>query len=228
MFKQKVIFESGNWLNTLNASAENSVTRVKSEKVDPDDSTQTITVEEDQRTAEKYLISEKLDYFFSKRTYGFVRLLWEKDRFSGFENQASEVIGVGHSFFPNRETLTVKLELGGGSRQDEWDDNLLIDDPANPGTVIPDPEAGRTIEETIAYFSDQVVWKFSEGAELGQNLSVEYGKENTVSRFDVYTKAQLVSSLSMKVSYEVKHTDVVPEGTENTDKKLNLSLLYSF
>ncbi len=226
LFKQKVVFESGNWLNTFLATAENSVTRVK---VGRDDGTGNIeTVEEDQRTAEKYFVSDKLDYFFTDHTYGFARLTWEKDRFSGFENQASEVIGVGHSFFPDSETLTLKLELGGGARQDEWDEDLEIEDPNNPGDMIPDPEAGKTVDEAIAYFSDQVAWKFAEGAELGQNLAVEYGDENTISRFDVYVKAQLVSSLSMKVSYDYKYTEEVPEDKENADKKFNVSLLYSF
>jgi putative salt-induced outer membrane protein len=131
------------------------------------------------------------------------------------------VLGVGYSFFPESDTLSFKIELGAGERQDEWAENIAADPDNN---VVP----GQTLDETIAYFSDEFVWKFSEGAELGQSLNVEYGKDNTVSRFEVYTKAQLVAALSMKVSYEVKYTDVVPEGTEDKDTKANVSLLYSF
>ncbi len=215
LFKQKIAYEQGKWLNTFNGTAENKQTKVKL----TDDAG--VETEENVRTAEEYFLKNKLDYFFTDQTYGFVRLSWEKDRFSGFENQASEVVGLGYSFFPKDDTLTLKLELGAGQRQDEWDDRLEED---LENDIIP----GQTQDQNIAFFSDEFVWKFSEGAELGQSLNVEYGKDNTVSRFEVYTKAQLVAALSMKVSYEIKYTDVVPQDTEDKDTKLNVSLLYSF
>ena len=53
LFRQKVAFEQGKWLNTLLATAENKVTKVN--VTQPDGSTK----EEDQRTEEAYFVENK-------------------------------------------------------------------------------------------------------------------------------------------------------------------------
>lgn len=211
-FRQKVVYDAHPWTNTLNFRASNSTTRVKM----ADGTT------EDQRTAEAYLVTEKLDYYVSEKTYSFFRATWEKDRFSGFEHQASQVVGFGHQVF-GEDTLSLKFELGAGARQDELDEDTFLED----GTTL-SPEAGETTREAIVFLSDDFSWKFAKGSELGQSLAVEYGDENSVSRFETYVKSQLVASLSLKVSYQVKYTEKVPADTEKRDEKVLASLLYSF
>ena len=216
LFRQKLIYEAGRWLNTLSLSAD--YTEAPKEIVAADGSTKT----ENESTEEKYFAEEKLDYFFTDATYGFGRATWQDDKFSGFEEQMSAVVGIGHSFFPNNETLSFKLELGAGARVERFDKDLEDAD----GNLSAD--AGLKTEQAIAYFSDELIWKFYETAELGQTLSVEYGNKNTVTRGNIYVKSQLAAALALKVSYEIEHNDVVPEDTEKTDEKLSVSGLYSF
>jgi putative salt-induced outer membrane protein len=215
-YRQKIVYDAAPWLNTITLSAKNGSTRVKV----VDDMGNTVGTE-DQRTDEAYYVTEKLDWFFAEKTYAFFRATWEKDRFNGFDHQASEVLGIGHEFL-GTDTLSFKVELGAGARQDELDENLE-DSDGNP-----DPTAGQTTDEAIAYFSDQFVWKFTESAELGQDLSIEYGDDNTVSRFTAYVKTQLAAGLSMKVSYENKYTKVVPDSSHKKDETFLVTLLYSY
>lgn len=215
-FRQKVVYDAHPWTNTLDFRASNSTTRVKLTDVNGN------TYTEDQRTDEAYLVTEKLDYYVSERTYSFFRATWEKDRFSGFDHQSSQVIGFGHQLF-TQDTLSLKFELGAGTRQDELDEDTFLED----GTTL-SPEAGETTREAIVFFSDDFAWKFAKGSELGQSFTVEYGDKNSVSRFETYVKSQLVASLSLKVSYEVKYTEKVPVDTEKRDETVLASLLYSF
>jgi putative salt-induced outer membrane protein len=213
-FRQKIVYDAKPWLNTFIVTGKNSMTEVTVTNGG-------VTTTEDQRTAEAYYVTEKLDRFISERTYAFGRLTWEKDRFNGFEHQASEVVGFGRVLVAN-DALSLKIELGAGARQDELDDNLLLADGSD------DPESGTTSKEAIGYFSNELVWKISEPAELGQTFTIEAGDENTISRFTAYVKSQLLSSVSMKVSYETKYTEKVPAQSEKRDDMLLVSLLYSF
>lgn len=215
-YRQKIVYDAKPWLNTLTLSAKNSVT--EQDKVDDMGN---VVGKEDKRTSEAYYVTEKLDFFFAEKTYGFLRGTWEKDRFNGFDHQASEVVGVGHEFL-DQEALSLKLEVGAGARQDELDENLL-DSDGNP-----DESAGHTNNETIIYLSDQFVWKMSDSAEFGQDLSVEYGDDNTVSRFTAYVKTQLALGLAMKVAYENKYTKVVPDSSHKKDEIFLVTLLYKY
>ena len=210
-FSQKVIYDARPWLNTLTLSGKGSTTEVAM----ADGSTT------DQHTSEAYYLTEQLDHFFGgSSSYAFARATWEKDRFNGYEQQMTGVLGYGNELFSN-DVINFKVEVGIGQRSDELSEPLTDSE----GTAY---VAGDKIDETLAYFSDQFVWKMSEGAEFGQSLNVEYADINTVSRFKVYVKAQLISSVAMKVSYEIKHQEIVAADKDKRDEILMASLLYSF
>lgn len=215
-FSQKIVYDAKPWLNTLTLSGKGSTAQVT---IDNGDGT-TSTLE--QRTDEAYYITEQLDHFVgSSPSYMFARATWEKDRFNGYDHQATAVLGYGNELVAN-PTVNLKLEVGVGVRADEFVDDLTDEN----GDVI--ATGGDVNEEAIAYFSDELVWKISEPAEIGQSLKVEYASDNTVSRFSVYLKSQLLATVAMKISYEIKHQDLVADNSEKTDKILLASLLYSF
>lgn len=215
-FRQKIVYDARPWLNTLTFRGKNSVTEVTVTDAAGN------TSKEDQRTDEAYYVTEQLDHFIANSSsYLFLRGTWEKDRFNGYDHQSTAVFGYGNELVAN-DSVNLKLEIGVGGREDEFDEDLT-DDNGDPQLT-----AGDTSHEGIVYLSDELVWKVSEPAEIGQALNVEYANDNTVSRFSVYVKSQLLSSVAMKVSYEIKHQDVVADNSEKTDKILLASLLYSF
>ena len=202
-FKQTVIYDSKPLVNTLVISGSNTTSEV----------TAADGSKEKSRTAEQYFASNKLDYLFTERTYGLFRVTWEKDRFNGFDHQSTGVVGMGHQMIKT-DSVGLKFELGIGQRDDEADEVATDDDKAN--------------SELIGYFANEFVWKISDPAEFGQTLTVEYGENNTVSRFTVYIKSQLMTNVSIKVSHDIKRNSDVPEGTNHSDRAFIIAAVYTF
>lgn len=202
--KQKVVFDARPWLNTLILEASNS-------------SSTNNTTGQKERSGERYFASDQLDYFMTDRTYAFGRATWEKDRFSGFDYRGTWVLGFGHAFVKN-DALSLKGELGAGQSIDK-----VADNPAATPPVV-----GDTYKEPMAYLGEELVWKISSNAELGQKLRVEYTDLNTYSRFDVYVKSMLVANIAMKVAYSLRYNTDVPVDTHHKDEEVTVSLAYSF
>lgn len=209
-FRQKVVYDAKPFVNTFLFNARNTTTEVTDANGD----------RVDQRTAEAYSASNKLDWFFAERTYAFFLLTADKDRFSGFDMQYSEAAGIGHQFI-KEDNMSLKAELGAGASQKEY----VV-------PVIVDGKSEDKLDEGFAYLGEEFTWKISEPMEVGQTLKVQAGEETTTVRFMAYFKAQLQQSLAFKMSYEVKYVDMDderrPAGSEKRDGLLLASLLYSF
>ena len=188
-FKTEVGFKKANWEHSLklgtSRSADNSRT-----------------------TAEKYYLFMKSLYTISERSYMFGRIQYEDDRFSGYNYQASEVIGYGRKIIKT-ETLKLNAEIGVGVRQNDF-------------------ENGTKTSEGVIVFAGDADWKISEHANLTEELSVEVGEDNTISKSVTGLKTKINSSLSSKITYTVKHSSEVPVGTEKTDTELAVTLVYAF
>ena len=165
------------------------------------------------RTDEHYYGTEQLDRFVTDASYGFLRATYDKDRFSGYEYQSTAVIGYGNQFLDG-DVFKMKAEIGVGQRSDK------IDSIAGA--------AAEKNDEAIVYLSEELSWNISGSAELGQSASTEYGKDNTVSRFDIFVRSNLVENLAVKVSYGIKYNDVVPAGDKKKDEEFLTTLVYSF
>ncbi|MCY4044874.1 MAG: DUF481 domain-containing protein, partial [Cellvibrionales bacterium] len=167
------------------------------------------TVSNGRRTEEKYYLTEKLDRKISTATYSFFRGSYEKDLFSGFDYQGTYVIGIGHLLI-NRKNIQLSIEMGIGGIQekkegaDKRDDSLLL------------------------YFADEFSFKFSETAELGQQITVESSEINTITRTNVFVKSSLTEKLSLRVSYGLKHNSEVIEDKKHTDIETLASVVYTF
>ncbi len=159
-------------------------------------------------TAERYLLLLKSQYTLTKLSYLFGRLQYEDDRFSGYNYQASEIIGYGRRLVKTDE-LKINAELGAGMRQNDF-------------------ENGKTESEKLAVAAADLDWKISKSANLTEELSIEIGEDRTISKSVTGLKTKINSSLSSKVSYTVKHASEVPVGTKKTDTELAVTLVYTF
>ncbi len=221
--KQSIVYDARPWRNTIKLEATNA----KSEVDDDDPATTEVVETKDKRTTEKYYASEQLDRFISERLYAFLKATYEKDRFSGFDNQVTGLLGLGYTLV-DTESFDMKMELGAGTSRDKYEECNLkkVTAPDTCDTKFPD--ADKTESSVLYYLSEELAWKFSEPAELGQNLSIEETDDNRKSRFSIFVKSQMMASVAMKITYSFKHTDEVPAGQKHKDEELTASLVYSF
>lgn len=159
-------------------------------------------------TAQRYFLSGKTDYKYSKRSYIFGLLNYEDDRFSGYDYQASLIFGYGRKLI-NKDTLKLDAELGLGTRHNETDE-------------------GEKSDEGVLYGAMELDWKISKSASFNEKLTVEQGEDATTTKSVTGLKAKINSHLASKITYTVKHTSDVPDDVEKTDRETAITLVYNF
>lgn len=167
--------------------------------------------EDDERSAERYYLTNKLDRKFAERSYIFGFASYEDDRFSGYDWQAVVAVGYGYRLLEN-DTMTWDVEAGPGYRIAELDEGSEEEDE----------------REIIARGHTRFTWQLSPQAVFEQEFSVESGSDNTVSRSVTSLKSTIVDRLALKLSYTVKYTNEVPENTERSDRETAVTIVYSF
>ncbi|MDX5378138.1 MAG: DUF481 domain-containing protein [Halomonas sp.] len=160
-------------------------------------------------SAEQYLLSGRERYDFSGPHYLFGFARWEKDRFSGYDQQITTIGGYGRDVIDTgRHRLS--LEGGPGFRHDQFED-------------------GGSDSLGVIYSALDYQWTFSDYSHLRQEMSVEATDKNTTSRSVSSLTAKLNSRLSLRLSHEIKHNSSPPETADaNTDHTSNVTLLYSW
>lgn len=160
----------------------------------------------DVRSAEKYLAKGQSDYFINERTYALGVATWEKDKFDGFDHQASVALGLGYKVIQDAD-MQLNVELAPGYRYSKF-------------------ESGNTEEDAIIRLAETFSWKLTENSTLDQTFSTEAGDSNTVTRFGAALTSQVAGDLSMKVGYYLKHNSDVAAGKDKTDRETSVTLVY--
>jgi putative salt-induced outer membrane protein len=163
---------------------------------------------DEETTAEAYSLSLKSKYDLSEFNYLFGLLDWKEDRFSGYDQQVSEVVGYGRRLL-NTERHVWNAEIGAGARQSELRD-------------------GTSENEATLRGATDFTWNFSETGSFVQTLIVESGSENTYIESVSEIKARLVGNIALVGSYTIKRNTSVPVGSEKRDTFTAISLEYAF
>ena len=163
---------------------------------------------EDSSTAERYVIIGKSGYKIDADSYAFGRVSYEDDRFSGFEYQATEVLGYGRNII---QEPTLKLDVEGG-----------------PGMRQSKAENASSENEGILYLSGNLKWNVSQNAVFTEDLFTEIGEDITITKSVTGLKSQINGDLAMKVTFTAKHTSKVPALKKKVDTETAVSLVYSF
>jgi putative salt-induced outer membrane protein YdiY len=171
---------------------------------------------DDVTTAEKYRATLQSDFKFEGNQYLFVRGDYEDDRFSGYDFQSSLTTGYGNRLWNRGERSFLDLSAGVGYRFNKLE--------------VPDADGNRDQEEAIVRLAGQFDYALSENALFRQKLSTEIGldENNTITESETSVQATVVGNVSMKAAYRVKHVSDEPEGSDDTDTEISLSLLYGF
>ena len=170
------------------------------------------TSEDDGRSAERYFVSNKLDYKWSENSYWFAYGSFDDDRFSGFEWQATAAAGYGRTFLLDRESMSLDIEAGPGYRSSKLDEAINGDEQ----------------NEVILRAYGKYRWNVSKSAVFEQELSMESGADNTISKSVSSLKTTIVGALALKLAYTVKYTDEVPSGKKQADTETSVTVVYSF
>ena len=171
--------------------------------------------QDDERTAERYAGSTRLDYKFNTRDSLFIRGQFEDDDFSGFEFETSTAVGYGRLIL-DQEGSKFNASAGAGYRFSKFDER--------------DPEEGSQREQVIARFAGDFRYQLSDSAEFRQEAESEVSVDDgdAVSRLVSSLKANLNSALAMQLSYTLENNSNPPDGAANTDTITAVSLLYGF
>lgn len=167
------------------------------------------TSEDDERSAEAYVLTGKSDFSLNETYYVFGKGRYEDNRFSGYEYQASATTGLGMHVIDS-EVAKFDLEAGVGYRRSE-----------EQGT-------GNTLNEAVVTLGGIYTRQITETTRFDGRLQTESGKDNTYAESELAVRVKINSHLAMKVAYLVKHNTDVPDGTKNTDTLTSVGLTYSF
>ena len=153
--------------------------------------------------------SYQLDYTFSPTAYGYSRISYEEDEFSGFDYRVFFGAGVG-KFFAKSDELTFKVEAGPGYR------------------ISPIDDTRETDREFAAYGSSELDWVMHEGLIFEQDVNSTWTEQTTTLQSVTALRTDLIKSLSTVFSYELRYETDPPQGRENIDTVARVSLSYGF
>lgn len=169
--------------------------------------------ESGEASKEKYLSEFKLDYSLGEFDYFTSLLSYEDDRFSGYQYQSTLSIGYGYRAW-NEEQGKLDFEVGPGYRRNSLE--------------VRNEHGEKVEEEAVGRLGMNLEVNISDNAKFTEVITIEGGDSSTVYKSDMGLQSTLIGALAMKINYQVKHTDTVPEGTENTDTTIGVTLVYSF
>ena len=162
-------------------------------------------------SAEKYMGSNKTGYNLTEASYLFLLGEYTYDLFSGYYYQTTASVGYGHRLIKTDRQI-LEVEAGPGYRL----------------SSIREPGDGDDGEEVIARLSGMYKLKLTEKSDFQQDVTVETGKETTITKSVSAVTAQIVGALAMKVSFTLRHDSSPPANSEKTDRQTALTLVYSF
>jgi len=159
-------------------------------------------------TAEAYGFSWQSDRDLGDKSYMYARTAWDKDKFSGYDQQIREVVGYGRHFIDS-ERHELNGEGGVGLRQSDLRD-------------------GTSEDESIVRLSMDYAFQLSETAEFKQLIGVETGSTNTYTETVTSLSADVWTNLAIVLSYTIRRNSEVPADTVKKDTFTAVALEYSF
>jgi len=180
-------------------------------------------------TAESYKAAYELKYDLSDRTYLFGLLDYNNDRFSSYDQQIFEIVGMGRRFIMT-DRHELNGELGIGASQSDFRD-CKSEDVLAGACVIGPPQTlpfGTSENEVTYRVSGDYKWQIGETASFVQKLSVNIGSSNRYTESLSELRAGIVGDIAVLLSFTIKNNSDVVLGTDKTDTYTAISLEYAF
>ena len=143
-----------------------------------------------------------------ERWFGFLFAQAEHDRFSGYDYEFSESIGIGYSIY-KRDDLEWDIQGGPGTRHTK----NLVDGPKTHFAGFVNSRVSYQITETL----------------LGINNTKAFlGSDRFSLRNELELQAAITKSLSAQFSVLFNYDSNVPVGSAKLDTLTRASLVYNF
>lgn len=165
--------------------------------------------DQDETTEQRVITSLETNYKVMGRAYLLGFLLYEDDRFSGFDYRITESVGLGYRVV-DLAALRLNLEAGVGFRQSREDVSDAFDN------------------EVIGRFDGEFAWDVSKSAKFTEETSIFVGVERTTIDSTTALTMEILDPFSGRLSFNLRHDTDAPTGTEPTDTLTKASLVYRF
>lgn len=160
-------------------------------------------------TSERYLVTDKIDYTFSGKTYAFLSGEYEKDLFGGIRERTSETAGLGRHVLTGPRHL-LDVELGAGARQQQ------------------EQESREKDSDLIGRFGLDYQLKLNKTSSFRQRFKVESGEANTFSESVSELRLYVIGNLFASIGFTLQHNSDVDSGTQHVDSTTAVNFSYAF
>jgi putative salt-induced outer membrane protein len=159
-------------------------------------------------TKQRFLVGYDINYTFNHRAYVFTNLLYEDDRFGGYDYRFSETVGLGYKII-DREALGFSIEAGPGARHTN-------------------EEIGGIQTEFVGLLGSKFFWHINDRSTLTHNYAMFIGSDRTTVDTTAALKLQINGALSARLSYNYRYDSNVPLDTKKTDTVTKAAIVYDF
>ena len=172
--------------------------------------------------SERWDVRAQSDYTISQKLFAFGGLRYERDRFDGFQYQASLTGGLGYKLL---ETKSDKLtaQLGAGYRRLR-PETLIKDDTGAVVRRIPEDATG----EAIATIGVDYAHKFNASTTLSNKLLIEYGSSDTLAHDETALTVKMSNALALSVGYAINNNSNPPAPLKKVDTVTTVNLVFAF
>ena len=171
-------------------------------------------------TAQAWDVHVQGNYNITPRFYWYLGGRYDDDRFSGFAYQAAVKTGAGYKFIDSDATK-LTAQAGAGYR---WlRPEVLVKDDV--GGVVSRTEQS---EESDAILDAGLAFEhnFNEATKLLAAVTVQSGKENTLTNASLALQVKMTNRLALSAGYKLTDNSNPPPGSGRRDTLTTLGLVY--
>lgn len=179
-----------------------------------DDFTSTIEAnyqsEADTTTQERYSIDNQYNRFYStnKDYFSFLSARFEQNKFEDLQLDSTYSAGLGKILL-NQKTMQLKGEMGIGYQ-----------------TI--DLVEGEDSEQGVLRAKLDFTKQLNENVDLGQDLTVVTGSDQTKTEANTELKVKLSEQLRLKAGFKYRHNSSPAANTKSVDTQTLLTISYDF
>ena len=174
------------------------------------------------QSAERWSIGWQSDRDITPRLFGFGALRYGRDKFSGFQYQATVSTGLGYKFI-DTEPTKLTGRVGAGYRK--FRPELITKDAS--GAVISRTRLD-SVGDAVLTAGIDYDHAFNETTSLSNRFLVEAGSGNTLFTNNLALAVKMSDKLALSLGVNVQHNTKPPAGLKNRDVIETINLVYAF